>query len=84
MSEKYEHLHTKNVELEHDYPILKRNWERTQGQGSQHEFTQIGHINRRRSTGIAGNVSGTVRLGVKASLTKVCASSSLPPSVARP
>ncbi|CAL2257534.1 unnamed protein product [Prunus armeniaca] len=40
MSEKYEHRHTKNIELEHDYHTLKRNWERTQAQGSQHDFTQ--------------------------------------------
>ncbi|CAL2278418.1 unnamed protein product [Prunus armeniaca] len=33
MSEKYEHLHTKNIEL-------KRNWEMTHPQGSQHDFTQ--------------------------------------------
>ncbi|CAL2246897.1 unnamed protein product [Prunus armeniaca] len=40
MSEKYEHLHTKNIELEHDYRMVKRNWERTQAQGSQRDFTQ--------------------------------------------
>ncbi|KAH0981222.1 hypothetical protein GBA52_008399 [Prunus armeniaca] len=40
MFEKYEHLHTKNVEQEHDYRTLKRNWERNQGQSSQHDFTQ--------------------------------------------
>ncbi|CAL8992708.1 unnamed protein product [Prunus brigantina] len=40
MSEKYEHLHTKNVELEHDYRTLERNWEKAQAQGSQQEFTQ--------------------------------------------
>ncbi|CAL2255722.1 unnamed protein product [Prunus armeniaca] len=40
MSEKYEHLHTKNIELEHDYCTLKRNWERTHPQGFQHDFTQ--------------------------------------------
>ncbi|CAL9021048.1 unnamed protein product [Prunus brigantina] len=33
MSEKYEHLHTKNIELEHDYRTLKRNWEKAQAQG---------------------------------------------------
>ncbi|CAL8102372.1 unnamed protein product [Prunus armeniaca] len=40
MSEKYDHLHAKNVELEHDYRTLKRNWEKSRVSGSQHEFTQ--------------------------------------------
>ncbi|CAL2257721.1 unnamed protein product [Prunus armeniaca] len=34
MSERCDNLHSKNVELEHDYRILKRNWERNQAQGS--------------------------------------------------
>ncbi|CAL2239911.1 unnamed protein product [Prunus armeniaca] len=37
MSEKYEHLHSKNIELEHDDRTLKRNWEKAQAQGSQRE-----------------------------------------------
>ncbi|CAL2260017.1 unnamed protein product [Prunus armeniaca] len=41
MSEKYDHLHAKNVELEHDYRTLKRNWEMNQTQGSQHSPTQV-------------------------------------------
>ncbi|CAL2271652.1 unnamed protein product [Prunus armeniaca] len=40
MSEKYDHLHAKNVELEHDYRTLKRNWEMNQTQGSQRSPTQ--------------------------------------------
>ncbi|CAL2271271.1 unnamed protein product [Prunus armeniaca] len=40
MSERCDHLHSKNVELEHDYSILKRNWERNQAQGSQSSLTQ--------------------------------------------
>ncbi|CAL2260080.1 unnamed protein product [Prunus armeniaca] len=39
MSEKYDHLHAKNVELEHDFRTLKRNWEMNQTQGSQHSQT---------------------------------------------
>ncbi|CAL8175034.1 unnamed protein product [Prunus armeniaca] len=39
MSEKYDHLHAKNVELEHDYRTLKRNWEMNQAQGSQCSLT---------------------------------------------
>ncbi|CAL8116966.1 unnamed protein product [Prunus armeniaca] len=35
MSEKYDHLHAKNVDHEHDYRTLKRNWEMNQYQGSQ-------------------------------------------------
>ncbi|CAL2259787.1 unnamed protein product [Prunus armeniaca] len=41
MSEKYDHLHAKNVELEHDYRTLKRNWEMNQTQGSQRSPTQV-------------------------------------------
>ncbi|CAL2248236.1 unnamed protein product [Prunus armeniaca] len=41
MSEKYDHLHAKNVELKHDYRTLKRNWEMNQTQGSQHSPTQV-------------------------------------------
>ncbi|CAL2225248.1 unnamed protein product [Prunus armeniaca] len=41
MSEKYDNLHAKNVELEHDYRTLKRNWEMNQTQGSQHSPTQV-------------------------------------------
>ncbi|CAL9020583.1 unnamed protein product, partial [Prunus brigantina] len=40
ISEKYDHLHSKNVELEHDYRTLKRNWERNQAQGPQRSLTQ--------------------------------------------
>ncbi|CAL8157151.1 unnamed protein product [Prunus armeniaca] len=40
MSEKYDHLHAKNVELEHDFRTLKRNWEMNQTQGSQRSPTQ--------------------------------------------
>ncbi|CAL2237942.1 unnamed protein product [Prunus armeniaca] len=40
MSERCDHLHYRNVELEHDYRILKRNWERNQAQGSQRSLTQ--------------------------------------------
>ncbi|CAL8169475.1 unnamed protein product [Prunus armeniaca] len=40
ISEKYDHLHANNVELEHDYHTLKRNWEKVQAPGSQLEFTQ--------------------------------------------
>ncbi|CAL2266704.1 unnamed protein product [Prunus armeniaca] len=40
ISQKYDHLHAKNVELEHDYRTLKRNWEKAQAPGSQLEFTQ--------------------------------------------
>ncbi|CAL2277001.1 unnamed protein product [Prunus armeniaca] len=40
MSEKYDHLHAKNVELEHDYYTLKRNWEMNQAQGSQRSLTR--------------------------------------------
>ncbi|CAL2254410.1 unnamed protein product [Prunus armeniaca] len=40
MSEKYDHLHAKNVELEHDYRTLKRNWEMNQAQGYQRSLTR--------------------------------------------
>ncbi|CAL2277283.1 unnamed protein product [Prunus armeniaca] len=39
MSKKYDHLHAKNVELEHDYRTLKHNWEMNQAQGSQRSLT---------------------------------------------
>ncbi|CAL9028481.1 unnamed protein product, partial [Prunus brigantina] len=40
MSEKCDHLLSKNVELEHDYRTLKRNWEKNQAQGSQRSLTR--------------------------------------------
>ncbi|CAL9018826.1 unnamed protein product, partial [Prunus brigantina] len=40
MSEKCDNLLSKNVELEHDYRTLKRNWERNQAQDSQRSLTQ--------------------------------------------
>ena len=40
MSEKYEHLHTRNAELEHDFRVLKRNQERAQAQDAQQNLTQ--------------------------------------------
>ena len=44
MSEKYEHLHCRNAELEHDFRVLKRNQERTRAQDAQQDLTQnVGH-----------------------------------------
>ncbi|XP_020417977.1 uncharacterized protein LOC109948691 [Prunus persica] len=44
MSEKYEHLHCRNAELEHDYRALKRNQERTRAKDAQQDLTQnVGH-----------------------------------------
>ncbi|KAI5311313.1 hypothetical protein L3X38_000091 [Prunus dulcis] len=40
MSEKYEHLHTRNAELEHDFRALKRNQERAHAQDAQQNLTQ--------------------------------------------
>ncbi|KAI5319379.1 hypothetical protein L3X38_039087 [Prunus dulcis] len=44
ISKKYEHLHCKNIELEHDYRVLKHNWEMTHPQGTRLDHTQdVGH-----------------------------------------
>ncbi|CAL9011061.1 unnamed protein product, partial [Prunus brigantina] len=40
ISERCDHLLSKNIGLEHDYRTLKRNWERNQAQDSQRSLTQ--------------------------------------------
>ncbi|BBH05779.1 Disease resistance protein TIR-NBS-LRR class family [Prunus dulcis] len=61
--EKYEHLHCRNVELEHDYHVLKQNWERTHTQDAQQDLTQnVGHTQPNQPVHFSHSASAQSRL----------------------